>query len=75
LMPAAVSLRSRHRQGALFSGAGFQDLSTRTHDQHPYLARLFALAYPQFAEIFQYKQTPKAERDNWIHKRNGNLFK
>ena len=41
----------------------------------PYLARLFALVYPAFSGIFQYKQTPKADRDNWLNKRNGNLFK
>lgn len=46
-----------------------------SNNSSPYLARLFALVYPQFAKIFQYKQTPKADRDNWLNKRNGNLFK
>ena len=40
----------------------------------PYLARLFALKYPQFAGLFKYKQTPLAERDNWTLKHNQRLF-
>lgn len=61
----------RHRSAIEEKGTGWKI----SNNSSPYLARLFALAYPQFAEIFQYKQTPKAERDNWVHKRNGNLFK
>jgi hypothetical protein len=39
-----------------------------SNNSSPYMARLFALAYPHQANIFHYKQTPKAERDNVIHK-------
>jgi hypothetical protein len=45
-----------------------------SNNSSPYLARLFALAHPKHAAIFKYKQTPKAERDNWSAKHNRNLF-
>lgn len=35
-----------------------------SNNSSPYMARLFALAYPHQADIFQYKKTPKADRDN-----------
>lgn len=45
-----------------------------SNNSSPYLARLFALAYPDFAGIFHYKATPKADRDNWVLKNNRRLF-
>lgn len=35
-----------------------------SNNSSPYMARLFALAYPHHADIFRYKETPKARRDN-----------
>ena len=61
----------RHHSAIAEKGAGWKI----NNNFSPYLARLFALAYPQFADIFQYKQTPKADRDNWINMRNGDGLK
>lgn len=30
----------------------------------PYLARLFALCYPQHSNLFEYRSTPRAKADN-----------
>ncbi len=59
----------RHHSAIAEKGTGWKI----SNNSSPYLARLFALKYPQFADIFQYKQTPKADRDQWVAKRNRKL--
>ena len=60
----------RHHSAIAEKGSGWKI----NNNFSPYLARLFALKCPQFADIFQYKQTPKADRDQWVAKRNRKLF-
>lgn len=32
----------------------------------PYLARLFALVYPQHKDLFEYRSTPRARKDRFV---------
>ena len=45
-----------------------------SNNTSPYLARLFALAYPDRAYIFRYKHTPKAHKDNRGRRENHDFF-
>jgi len=45
-----------------------------SNNSSPYLARLFALVYPEHASLFKYKATPRAEGDNVHRKFNKDFF-
>lgn len=45
-----------------------------SNNSSPYLARLFALVHPEFARLFTYKSTPRAEIENLQRNFSKELF-
>jgi len=60
----------RHHSALVEQGSGWKI----NNNVSPYLARLYALAYPSKGELFTKRMTPQAERDNWLAVNHPKLF-